>query len=320
MPQDLDKQVRKLLESVEGRSAVGRALGLAIEPKEVRLNHQLGGTDLIPTVAVLVPCYDHVDPQMTNAFNDLMTYTRQQEAAVVYPGPVVRFVSMIPWARNRLVTELLQGLRPWTHVLFWDDDIVPEPDALVKLLSHQKDIIVGLCTCRTDPPIPNIRYWKPEEKRYEEIISWDDGLIEIGAGGTGFMLISRRGLEVVAEAYFNCLVERDIYKMPADTAIEMGKRRREAFDKTAACQWFRCLPYVEGIGEMGEDVSFCHMARHYGGLKVYCDTTVQPGHVGKYEFSARDFIPHRDAWIKEAKLKNKYVAKKEEPSRIIQLQ
>jgi hypothetical protein len=254
---------------------------------------------------------------MTNSYNDLLAYTRKAEAASLFAGPMVRSMSVIHMARNRLLQALIQTRKPWTHVLFWDDDIVPPPDALVKLLSHQKEIIVGLCTCRTDPPVPNIRYWRHDLNLYEEIIAWDDGLVEIGAGGTGFMLITRAALMAVAEAYFDCRVEKDIYQMPDALAKELGAKRKDYFDKNGICSWFRFLPYVEGIGEMGEDVSFCHVAHHYCGIKIYCDTTVQPDHVGKYEFGIKDFIPHRDAWIQEAKDKNLFVARIEEPPKIL---
>lgn len=317
MPQDLEKQVRKLLATPEGRAVVGKELGIIIQPPELKLHSILGTEPKVPQVAVLVPCYDHPDPQMTNAYNDLVGHTRRSGLAEVFNGPVVRGASMIVWARNNLIKALLETKRPWTHVLFWDDDIVPPADALVKLLSHQKEIIVGLCTCRTDPPVPNIRYWRSDLNRYEEIIQWGEGLVEIGAGGTGFMLISRHALRQVADAYFDCRIERDLYQMPDQLAKEMGQRRRAHFDQTGSCSWFRCLPYAEGISEMGEDVSFCHIARHYCGLKVYCDTTVQPDHVGTYEFGIKDFLAHRDAWIKDAKCENKFVARVEAPSRIL---
>ena len=320
MPQDPTKQAKRLLETPEGRKVLGDLLGLQIGTREAKLNGIIGGQPIEPVVAVLVPCYNHPDPKMTNSYNDLLAYTREAGGVSVFAGPVCRGASIITWARNRLIKELLEGDKPWTHVLFWDDDIVPPPDALVKMLAHQKDVIVGLCTCRSDPPIPNIRYWRTDKQKYEEIISWEDGLIEIGAGGTGFMLISRRALNEVAEAYFTCQVEQDIYQMPVEAAKELGRKRRLFYTETKACMWFRCLPYVEGVGEMGEDVSFCHILRKYRGTKIYCDTTVQPDHVGTYEFGIKDFLPHRDAWIQEAKMDNRYVAKVEEPSRIIQLQ
>src|SRR5260370_27270267 len=90
--------------------------------------------------------------------------------------------------------------------------------------------------------------------------------------------------------------------------------RLKSFDKNANAYWFRFLPCTEGTYEMGEDVSFCFMASRYAKLPIYCDTTVQPGHVGDYVYSIPDFLPYRQACVAQAIADGKYVpqAKEEE--------
>ena len=314
MPQSNEKRIKELLRDPLGRAALERELGISITLPEERLLMPFEKPPAI--VAVLVPCYDHPDPAMTDAYYKVTDHARKHTKAEIWPVPQ-KSASIITWVRNNLVQSLLSTRRAWTHALWWDDDIVPPTDALTKLLSHNKDVIVGLCTCRTDPPVPNIRYWRADNNRYEEIIGWEDGLVEVGAGGTGFMLVTKRALQEVAEAYFTCQVEKDLYGMPTELALEVGGKRRAHFDETGNCLWFRCLPYAQGYGEMGEDVSFCHVLRHYRGIKTYCDTTVQPDHVGKYEFGIKDFVPYRDSWIKEAKNAGHFVAKKEESTKVV---
>ena len=262
-----------MIRSSKGREALERLLGV-----EIRNKPEESKPDELPIVACLVPCYHHPDPRMQDAFIKLQRASAGH--CHMFPGPPVS-MSVIHWARNLLIAELLKTQRPWTHVLMIDDDIVPEPDALIRLLSHKKDIVLGLCTRRTDPPIPNMREFDEKTGVFRELWSWpqnqligDD--IVIG-GGTGLALFSRHALEQVAEAYFRCLYEREFYGMPEEKALVLQQKRLSFFDETANANWFRFLPSMDGTYEMGEDISFCFMAYRYGGVRTYCDTSVQPG-------------------------------------------
>src|SRR4051812_139202 len=159
-----------------------------------------------PTVALLMPCYKNPHPRVSQAINALIKYSADH-GVQLFPTPIVQS-SSIHWTRNALIVELLKSGRPFSHILFCDDDIVVEPDALCRLLAHGKDIIAGLCTRRQDPPIPNARLYDEKSGKYEEMWEWPDGLVEVGAVGTGFMLISRHALQQVAEVYFQCEYEK----------------------------------------------------------------------------------------------------------------
>jgi len=298
-----DKEVERILGSTKMREALGRALGVEIvkpsEPEKTELSPER------PMVAALVPCYDHPEPRMQDAFIKMQLTSRDH--CTLFPGPPVSS-SVIHWSRNWLIAELIKTKKPWTHVLFIDDDIVAPADALLRLLSHKKDIVAALCTRRTDPPIPNIRAFDEKSGEYKELWRWPSGLIEVGAAGTGMMLISRHALEQVAEVYFKCLYEREMYGMSEERALRLQEKRLEAFDKNANAYWFRFLPCLEGTYEMGEDVSFCHVAKRYAGVPTYCDTDVQCGHVGDYVYSMADFIPYREECIAKAKAEGKYLS------------
>jgi len=209
---------------------------------------------------------------------------------------------VVHWSRNWLIAELIKSQQPWTHALFIDDDIVCPSDALIKMLAHKKDIVAGICTRRTDPPIPNIRVFDEKTGLYSERWSWPkDELIEVGAVGTGLMLISRHALEQVAEAYFQCLYEKEIYGIDEEHVSKLRNARLKFFDDNANAYWFRFLTCLNGDFEMGEDVSFCFMAKRYCDIPIYCDTSIQPGHVGQYVYSIADFLPHQEAAIRRAK-------------------
>src|SRR6185312_4216666 len=80
------------------------------------------------------------------------------------------------------------------------------------------------------------------------------------------------------------------------------------------------LPWIIGCNEMGEDVGFCWMATQYCGIKVYCDTSVQPDHIGNYGFGIKDYEYHKPALLAEAaakgELKRKEIAPESYKSKI----
>lgn len=295
-----DKRVQRILLDSRGRNAL-KKFGIDVE-----LNGNGHAKEEKPTVVILCPTYRSPEPQMRDALSAMVNHTHKEEKAVVYGGPPVS-ASVVHWARNWLLGEHLKSGKPWTHALFIDDDIVVEPDTLIRLLSHKKDIVAGLCTRRTDPPIPNIRFYDKEDGVVRQIWEWPPNeLVEVDAVGTGLMLLSMNAVEQVAQAYFDCLWERDFYGFSGEKLEAIRKSRLAKFDSDKICYWFRFLPTVAGDIEMGEDIAFCYIAKQYCGLNVYCDTAVQPGHIGPYPFGIKDFLPYRDYCVEKAKREGTY--------------
>ncbi len=294
-----ERKARQLLLDPRGRAALKRfGLDVEISGKEEEKGK--------PIVVVLSPTYRNVSAQVRDSLMKMVEYTRQKDFATVYTGTPVS-ASIIHWARNWLLGEQLKSGKPWTHALLIDDDMVIEPDALERLLSHKKDVVAGLCTRRNDPPIPNMRYFNDDEGATSTIWEWPEGkLVEVHAVGTGLMLVSKNAFEQVAQAYFDCLWEKDFYQLPESRVEQLRKVRMAAFDKDKTCYWFRCLPTPKGDIEMGEDVTFCHLLRKYCDIPIYVDTSVQPGHLGQYPYAIRDFLPYRDDMILRAKIKGEY--------------
>lgn len=184
----------------------------------------------------------------------------------------------VHWTRN----QLLMMARPdFDYVLFCDDDIIPEPDYLDRLLMHKKDIVVGLCTRRVDPPEPNIRQWIENDLTYGLIMDWekDKRLIPVDGAGTGFMLISRKAVDAVAMAY-----HPETY-----AKISSEGNRGNGW-------WFEWCKNPHD-GEWGEDISFVWKALRIG-IRTYCDTSVQPKHIGDYFYSIQDYEAYKSARIK----------------------
>ncbi|HLK54263.1 MAG TPA: hypothetical protein VKU42_12465 [Candidatus Angelobacter sp.] len=291
-----------ILQTPEGRAALKELVGVEIEPvseaeaKKIEADAEIKR----PRVAVLRPVYDKPEPEAQEGLNQMAHYSRQ--FADVFAPEGVRDASVVHWTRNHLLAKLLQTKEPWTHVLFIDDDIVPPTDALMRMLSHGKDIVGALCTKRMFPPLPTAKEFNPESGAVTPMLglTGEEGLIEVGAIGTGMILLSKLALEQVAEAYFSCAYETKYLGMSEETAATVGERRRQFFDAFQDAFWFRFLPTIKGVAEYGEDIGFCILAKEVCGLQVYCDTTVQPAHIGRYGFSVKDFLPYQAHMQKKA--------------------
>lgn len=306
----LDREVRRILKSPAGRASL-KKFGIDIE---VASEEDLKDKSI---VAVLCPTYRAPEPQMRDALSGMVDHTRRNNVAVVYSGAPVQS-SVVHWSRNWLLSEQLKSGKPWTHVLFIDDDIVIEPDTLERLLSHKKDIVAGLCTRRNDPPVPNIRFYDNSSGDTKQIWEWPENqLIEVDSVGTGLMLISRHAVEQVAQVYFDCLWEKEFWGAPQEIIDKYKAIRLAKFDADKTCYWFRFLPTPKGDIEMGEDIFFCFVAKRYAELPIYVDTAVQPGHLGNYPYAIKDFLPYRDWCIRKAKAEGKYHGADSKPSFII---
>lgn len=292
------EKVKKLLMKPGGRKAL-KEFGIDVEIADPAKEAEQ------PIVTVLVPTYRAPDPQMSDSLRMAVQHARES-GATVYSGAPIQ-ASVVHWSRNMLITEQIKSGKPWTHALLSDDDMRIPPDAITKLLSHKKDIIGGLCTRRNDPPIPTIRHLDTETGVFEQIWEWPlNHTFEVGGIGAAFLLVSRHAFEQVAQAYFDCLWEKDFYHVSDDWIEKQKKRRMEHFDKTAAAFWFRFLPAESLPIELGEDMSFCLVAKKYCGLSIWCDSSVHIGHMGAYDYGVKDFFPYQKALIEEAKKNGRF--------------
>jgi glycosyl transferase/beta-hydroxylase protein BlmF len=300
--EEWQKKVRRILTDPDGRAAL----------KTFGINVELAGEqkpDDKPVVVILCPTYRAPDPQMRDALSAMVRYTHESGVASVYSGPPLQS-SVIHWSRNGLFTEQLKSGKPWTHALLIDDDMVVEPDYLVRLLAHKKDIVAGLCTRRQDPPIPNIRLYSEETGKYEQIWEWPENTLigdhkRLGVG-TAFMLCTSHAIEQIGQAYFDCLYEKEYYGVSDEWVAKHRAERLKAFDDGKVCYWFNFLWALQQPIQMGEDIGFCFFASHYCDISVFVDTSIQPGHIGSYPFAIRDFEPYRDQCILKAKLAGTY--------------
>jgi hypothetical protein len=222
-----------------------------VDPKAPRMNVAIG----IPAGGEgKAKFWMNLENLMFHAFNNGINVYRKR-----------RMGSVVLHNRNLIVSDILSHKVKFSHLLFIDDDMTFPPDLLHRLLAHNKDIVVTNAHRKYPPYIPVVSrtvsdddifhpvYIRPEKGRLEEVTS----------AGTGV-----------------CLVKMDVF-------------RKIPFP------WFHTeyLPAPEGKeGDPGlieghlfvsEDNRFFLMARHHG-FKIYCDFSIEIGHIGNHEVTWRD--------------------------------
>jgi len=182
---------------------------------------------------------------------------------------VTRPIGMnIHQARNAVFYDAArsQGI---THVFFLDDDVVPPPGALLKLLSRQAGIIGGCYPLRIDKQI-KAAAWDWNSQGSAELYDWSHyegrlavrghlaaggnlDVITVGGVGTGCMLISIDVIRTVLEKW----------PTPFQSPDEVGPHG--------------------GLVNVSDDVYFANRLRDMG-IPVLLDKTVLCKHFGVVDF------------------------------------
>lgn len=194
---------------------------------------------------IATPHVGLVDPRWIDALLHL------EKPAGWYRGALIRME--IAHARNLLAQKFLENADA-THLLFWDDDVLPPSDGLMRLLAHDQPIVSGFYTSRALPMRPIAYRRDAVRQRYEHVDTLTDGLQAVDGVGCGFLLIQRSVFERIEPPWFQYLCE------PGDLNASLS-----------------------------EDLFFCERARA-AGIPILLDTSVRCGHIGSYTYDYRDLM------------------------------
>lgn len=155
------------------------------------------------------------------------------------------FLSGMPFdhARNTGCLKTLELDFEW--LFFLDDDVIPPPDAIYKLMSHKQPIVSGVYYRRNPPICPVMLRDTPNGKEWVTEF-YSPSLIEVDYVGAGCLLIHRDVLNNLPQPWFEWRCDR--------VDLPQGER-------------------------MSEDFAFCVNARQKG-YKINVDTSVQCRHIG----------------------------------------
>jgi hypothetical protein len=186
--------------------------------------------------------------------------------------------SLVPNARNVLTHQFLESKA--THLMWIDSDIGFNATDIVSMLMADRDIVCGIYPKKEVDWASVAQAAKsgvpPEElsnhagsfavklidDSADSLAADPDGLLEIAAGGTGFMLIKRGVFDTLSEVVPEYAPDEKPIKEYYATATDPSGRL------------------------ITEDYHFCLLARSHG-FKIYAAPWVRLGHVGTYVFDRR---------------------------------
>jgi hypothetical protein len=184
--------------------------------------------------------------------------------------------SLVPNARNVLTHQFLESNA--THLMWIDSDIGFNAMDIVSMLIADRDIVCGIYPKKEVdwarvaeavkagvPPeeLSNhaglfaVKLLDDSARGYT---ADSDGLLEIAAGGTGFMLIKRGVFDTLSEVVPEYVPDRRPIK-----------------------EYYAITTDPESGRLITEDYHFCRLARSHG-FKIYAAPWVRLGHAGTYVF------------------------------------
>jgi len=210
--------------------------------------------------------------------DQISRWTMMSLLSTQWPGQVDRLAfqgSVLTMQRNAII-QRMRG--DW--VLFIDDDMVWESDAVLKLMAGLKelqdqgfevDIIGGLCFRRGSPHQPTL-YMRSENGTgpYNFMETWDTDIVEVDGTGMAFALITRQCLERLTGAPMPSFEERTAHERHHD--------------------------FFRWQGAIGEDLRFCMDVKSMGG-RIFVDTRVKTRHVA-------EFLAGEETWWEQAALRS----------------
>ena len=169
--------------------------------------------------------------------------------------------SLIPRGRNNLVSKMLFN-EAATHLFFIDVDLRFDPEAILKMICHNQDLVGAVYPMKRLP----VKYvintvaqpiHIPERK-----------LVEVSTLGTGFMCVKREVLTKMIEAH---------PELKYNDNVGIGKQYE---------------PFMYGLFDtlidehknyLSEDWTFCYLWRKMGG-RVFADYSVKLDHTGYHTY------------------------------------
>ena len=218
--------------------------------------------EIKPSVFIAMPCYDSVKINTMLSIFQLIQKLGQSKVEV---GINTMKSRLIHQARNYLTSVFLTT--EYTHLLFIDSDVEFAPEAGLRMIVADKDIITT--PYRTKNPDLNTPTYTVKFPDPNVVPILPGGLVEIEAGPTGLMLIHRRVFE-------------KIIKNRPDLKIKNSANQALKETETSHRFYYNFFDFAFEDGyTWGEDVSFCKLARA-NGLKLYANIESPTAHRGEY--------------------------------------
>ena len=223
--------------------------------------------EIKPSVFIAMPCYDSVK---INTMLSIFQLIQHLGTSKVEVGINTMKSPLIHQARNYLTSVFLTT--EYTHLLFIDSDVEFQPEAGLRILVADKDIITT--PYRAKNPNLNEHTYTVKFPDPKVVPILPGGLVEIEAGPTGLMLIHRRVFEKIIKNRPDLKI-----KNRANQALKETEKSHSYYYN------FFDFAFEDGY-TYGEDVSFCKLARA-NGSKLYANTESMTAHRGEYAWMGK---------------------------------
>ena len=223
--------------------------------------------EIEPSVFIAMPCYDSVK---INTMLSIFQLIQHLGTSKVEVGINTMKSPLIHQARNYLTSVFLTT--EYTHMLFIDSDVEFQPEAGLRMLVADKDIITT--PYRAKNPNLNTHTYTVKFSDPKVVPILPGGLVEIEAGPTGLMLIHRRVFEKIIKNRPDLKI-----KNSANEALKETDKSHSYYYN------FFDFAFEDGY-TWGEDVSFCKLARKEG-FKLYANTESLTAHRGEYAWMGK---------------------------------
>lgn len=204
--------------------------------------------------------------------------------------------ALIHKSRNKALASIREDA---DFVLFLDDDMVPEPDALVRFMEHGVPVVSAACTTRVPPVQLAAKVYNEALDQFVPLDALRPGKLISGpfAVGTAFVLIDRRTVELLREYHLSgqdWLDENTRLLNRLHVRSEKREQERARIEGLRRAHWERermlrifDFPVSEGELQLGEDMAFARRLLKLG-IPVAIDTEVAVGHLGEHMFGVWD--------------------------------
>ena len=218
-----------------------------------------------PTVYVAMPCFDVV--QRDTCVSLMKLFGKFREVGISSQFNIVKS-SLVNYARNLATCGFLAS--KCDHMLFIDSDVEFEPEAVLRMLVVQKDIVCTPYRIKLDDMKVRYAVDFPDKKNIEML---PGEIIEVEQGPAGLMAIHRRVFD-------------KLMKVHPEMKIKFHLRGTGELDEKYMYNfWDTTFDSKTGLWK-GEDLAFCDLARSVG-FKIYANTGSKVIHHGTYGWEGK---------------------------------
>lgn len=211
-------------------------------------------------ILIATPTYDgKIDVWYANSLAESI---RLGLANNIYFHPVyMSYDALVQRARNDLLAIAVEN--DFDCIIWIDADIEWQPEWLLKLVNSKEDVIGGTYRRKALDETYVVRC------ETENLVTNDNGLIEVTGLGTGFLKMSKKAFTYLW-----------------DNSTVYNEKNNDRFNR----RW--AFDIVVKDGELvSEDITVCDKLTE-GGFKIYLDPTMTCSHMGQLKFSGNfeDFV------------------------------